>query len=115
VIAASNRNLVDMIAKGEFREDLYYRLKVVDLHIPPLRERRGDIPELVGLFIRTNNPHMGLNITDVTPRALKALMAYHWPGNIRELRNVIERAMLFCDDPAVDLPHLPEEIAHPKV
>jgi DNA-binding NtrC family response regulator len=114
VIAASNRDLVDMIAKGEFREDLYYRLKVVDLHLPPLRERRNDIPELVGLFIRHNNPHMGLNITDVTPRALQALVAYHWPGNIRELRNVIERAMLFCDDPAIDLSHLPEEIAHPK-
>ena len=114
VIAASNRDLADMIAKGEFREDLYYRLKVVDLHLPPLRERREDIPELVGLFIRHYNPHMGLNITDVTPRALQALMAYNWPGNIRELRNVIERAMLFCDDPAIDLSHLPEEVAHPK-
>jgi DNA-binding NtrC family response regulator len=114
VIAASNRDLADMIAKGEFREDLYYRLKVVDLHLPPLRERREDIPELVGLFIRHNNPHMGLNITDVAPRALQALLAYHWPGNIRELRNVIERAMLFCDDAAIDLSHLPEEIANPK-
>ena len=114
VIAASNRDLADMIAKGEFREDLYYRLKVVDLHLPPLRERREDIPELVGLFIRHYNPHMGLNITDVTPRVLQALMAYNWPGNIRELRNVIERAMLFCDDPAIDLSHLPEEVAHPK-
>jgi two-component system, NtrC family, response regulator AtoC len=114
VIAASNRNLVDMVEKGEFREDLYYRLKVVDLHLPPLRERREDIPELVGLFMRHNNPHMGLNITDVTPRALQALMAYNWPGNIRELRNVIERAMLFCDDSAIDLSHLPEEVAHPK-
>lgn len=114
VIAASNRDLTGMIARGEFREDLYYRLKVVDLHLPPLRERRQDIPELVGLFIRHNNPHMGLNITDVTPRALQALMAYDWPGNIRELRNVIERAMLFCDDAAIDLSHLPEEVAHPK-
>jgi two-component system, NtrC family, response regulator AtoC len=114
IIAASNRDLADMIARGKFREDLYYRLKVVDLHLPPLRERRQDIPELVGLFIRHNNPHMGLNITDVTPRALQALMAYDWPGNIRELRNVIERAMLFCDDPSIDLSHLPEEVAHPK-
>jgi DNA-binding NtrC family response regulator len=110
VIAASNRNLPDMISKGEFREDLYYRLKVVDLHIPPLRERREDIPELVGLFIRQNNLRMGLNISDVTPRAMNDLIAYHWPGNVRELRNVIERAMLFCDDPAIDLAHLPDEV-----
>jgi two-component system NtrC family response regulator len=110
VIAASNRDLPEMIKNGEFREDLYYRLKVVDLHIPPLRQRKEDIPELVGLFIRQNNPRMGLNITDVTPRAMQALTAYPWPGNARELRNVIERAMLFCDDPAIDLPHLPDEV-----
>jgi transcriptional regulator with PAS, ATPase and Fis domain len=99
------------MAEGNFREDLYYRLKVVDLHLPPLREHKEDIPELVGLFIRKNNPRMGLNIGDITSRALEAMMAYHWPGNIRELRNVIERAMLFCDDPAIDLAHLPIEVA----
>ena len=109
ILAASNRDLLALIEAGKFREDLYYRLKVVDLHLPPLRERREDIPELVGLFIRENNPRMGLNITDVTPRALAALQAHDWPGNIRELRNVIERAMLFCDDAAIDLPHLPPE------
>ena len=109
ILAASNRDLPALIEAGKFREDLYYRLKVVDLHLPPLRERREDIPELVGLFIRENNPRMGLNITDVTPRALAALQAHDWPGNIRELRNVIERAMLFCDDAAIDLPHLPPE------
>jgi transcriptional regulator with PAS, ATPase and Fis domain len=78
--------------------------------MPPLRERKEDIPELVGLFIRKNNPRMGLNITDVTPRALQALMAHDWPGNIRELRNIVERAMLFCDDECIDLPHLPAEL-----
>lgn len=111
VIAASNRDLVQMMAQNEFREDLYYRLKVVDLHLPPLRERREDIPELVGWFIRQNNPRMGQNILDVTPRAMQALTDYQWPGNIRELRNVIERAMLFCDDAAIDLVHLPTEVA----
>ena len=110
VIAASNRDLPKMMADGEFREDLYYRLKVVDLHIPPLREHKEDIPELVGLFIRLNNPQMGLNIEDVTPRAMEALMEYKWPGNIRQLRHVIDRAMLFCDDAALDLSHLPVEI-----
>jgi transcriptional regulator with PAS, ATPase and Fis domain len=110
VIAASNRDLEKMIESGEFREDLYYRLKVVDLHMPPLREHKGDIPELVGLFIHQNNPRMGLNISDVTPLAMKALLAHSWPGNVRELRNTIERAMLFCDDAAIDVPHLPKEI-----
>jgi two-component system response regulator AtoC len=111
ILAASNRNLPSLIEEAKFREDLYYRLKVVDLHLPPLRERREEIPELVGLFIRKNNPRMGLNITDVTPRAMQALMAHHWPGNIRELKNVIERAMLFCDEASIDLPHLPSEMA----
>jgi len=110
IIAASNRVLSQLIANHKFREDLYYRLKVVDLHIPPLRERKEDIPELVGLFIRHNNVHKGLNISDITPRAMAALMDYHWPGNIRELRNIIERAMLFCDDPVLDLPHFSTEI-----
>jgi len=110
-LTASNRTLHSLIADGDFREDLYYRLKVVDLHLPPLREHKEDIPELVGLFIRKNNSRMGLNIIDITSRALEAMIAYQWPGNIRELRNVIERAMLFCDDPAIDLAHLPAEVA----
>jgi two-component system, NtrC family, response regulator AtoC len=110
VLAASNRNLRTMLEESKFREDLYYRLKVVDLHLPPLRERTQDIPELVGLFIRKNNQRMGMNIIDVTPRAMQALLTHTWPGNIRELRNVIERAMLFCDEESIDLPHLPPEI-----
>jgi DNA-binding NtrC family response regulator len=114
IIAASNRDLPSLIAEGKFRQDLYYRLKVVDLHLPPLRERKEDIPELVGLFIRKNNPRMGINITDITPRAMQALMQHCWPGNIRELRNVIERAMLFCDDAAIDVGHLPREMAGGK-
>jgi DNA-binding NtrC family response regulator len=103
-----------MINDGKFREDLYYRLKVVDLNVPPLRERREDIPELVGFFLRQNNARQGANISDVTPRAMQSLVAYDWPGNIRELSNAIERAMLFCDDPAIDLPHLPAEVLHPE-
>lgn len=113
ILAASNRDLHTLMADGKFREDLYYRLKVVNLHLPPLRERKEIIPELVGHFIRNNNLRMGMNITDVTPRAMQALMDYNWPGNIRELRNAIERAMLFCDEASIDLPHLPNEI-YPK-
>ena len=111
VIAASNRDLPTMVIEHNFRNDLYYRLKVVDLHLPPLRERKDEIPELVGLFIRQNNARLGMNITDVTPRALHALVNHAWPGNIRELKNVIERAMLFCDEAALDLAHLPPEVA----
>jgi len=112
VLAASNRSLPKMMEQGAFREDLYYRLKVVDLHIPPLRQRKQDIPELVGLFIRKNNQQMGVNINDVTPRAMAALMEHNGPGNIRELKNVIERATLFCDEASIDLPHLPAELHH---
>lgn len=110
IIAASNQDLKEMIKKGEFREDLYYRLKVVDLDIPPLRKRREDIPELVGLLLRQSNMSIGSNIQDVTPRAMEALTQYDWPGNIRELRNALERAIIFCDDPAIDIQHLPAEI-----
>lgn len=110
LLAASNRNLKALIAEGKFREDLYYRLKVVDLHLPPLRQRKQDIPELVGRFIQYFNQHQGANINDISPRALQALLRYDWPGNIRELRNVIERAMLFCDEACIDLPHLPREL-----
>jgi DNA-binding NtrC family response regulator len=110
VLAASNRPLPKLLAEGQFREDLYYRLKVVDLHVPPLRERKGDILELVGYFVRNNNMRMGLNITNITPPAVDALRAYDWPGNVRELRNAIERAMLFCDDPVIDIVHLPADV-----
>ncbi len=111
VLAASNRNLKEMIQEGSFRQDLYYRLKVVDLHLPPLRERKADIPELVGFFIRQFNSKLGVNIEDITPRAMQALIAYDFPGNIRELSHAIERAMLFCESRAIDLPDLPADIS----
>lgn len=110
IIAASNRNLREMIEKHEFREDLYYRLKVVDLDLPSLAERKNDIPDLVGYFVRRFNMRQGSNITDVSPRAMEAMMNYDWPGNIRELSNTIERAVLFCDDPVIEVNHLPLEI-----
>jgi len=110
ILAASNKNLADLIEKGEFREDLYYRLKVINIEIPPLREHPEDIPGLAGHFIKTNNPKMGINIENMTPAALDMLKKYSWPGNIRELRNVIERAMIFCDEATIDVQHLPAEI-----
>jgi two-component system response regulator AtoC len=113
ILAASNRDLPKMIEEESFRSDLYYRLKVVDIDMPPLRERKEDIPELVGFFVNEFNPRMGLNITDIAPKAMEALMAHDWPGNIRELRNTIERAMLFCDEAAIDVSHLPGELLSP--
>jgi two-component system response regulator AtoC len=109
VIAASNRDLTAMMNSGQFRDDLYYRLQGVNLQIPPLRDRKDDIPELVGFFMQQYNPRLGRNIQDVTPKAMQALKAHDWPGNIRELRNVVERAMLFCDEAAIDVAHHPAE------
>jgi len=110
IIAASNRNLKEMMINHEFREDLYYRLKVVDLDLPPLRERRDDIPELVGYFMKKFNRNMGANVQNIAPNALTALIEYDWPGNIRELSNTIERAILFCDEESIDIQHLPNEL-----
>jgi len=84
--------------------------KIYIIEIPPLREHPEDIPGLAGHFIKTNNPKMGINIENMTPAALDLLKTYSWPGNIRELRNVIERAMIFCDEATIDVQHLPAEV-----
>jgi len=110
IIAASNRDLKNMISNGQFREDLYYRLKVVDLDLPPLRQRKGDIPELVAFLIRSLNIRNGMNVTEITPNAMESIIKYDWPGNIRELSNAIERAMLFCDGETIDIQHLPYDV-----
>ena len=110
LIAASNRDLPKMIEAGNFREDLYWRLKVISIELPPLRERREDVPTLAGVFIKKFNSEMGKHVTSIHPRALEALQAYHWPGNIRQLRSAIENAMLFCDDGEIQIGHLPNEV-----
>lgn len=114
VISASNRDVKKMIKDGEFREDLYYRLKVIELHLPALVDRKIDIPELVGFFIKRFNPKMGMNVIDVEQDAIKILKQYSWPGNIRELRNAIERAMLFCDGATIKKSDLPRDITNRK-
>jgi len=114
IVAASNRDIKAMIEKGEFREDLYYRLKVVDLHLVPLRERKRDIPELVAFFVNKFNMQMGKNIIDISPEALKLLINYKWPGNIRELSNAIQRALLFSDGEKITIADLPLDISNPK-
>ena len=93
VIAASNKNLKDEVMKGHFRLDLYYRLKVIDIEIPPLRERKDDIPGLVEHFIKIIGPKLDKEINRIDPKAMEVLIAYNWPGNVRELNNVLERAI----------------------
>ncbi len=97
VIAATHRNLTQSVREGKFREDLYYRLGVMPITLPPLRERTGDVPLLVDHFVRAFNREFKKNVKSVAPAALKALDGYSWPGNVRELRNAVERAMLLTD------------------
>src|ERR687896_813580 len=97
LIAATNRNLATMVANGQFREDLYYRLNVVSIEMPPLRERKEDIQALASFFLRRFSAELKKKIEGLEPEALKLLMRYNWPGNIRELENAIERAMLLAD------------------
>jgi Nif-specific regulatory protein len=98
LIAATNRNLATMVAGGQFREDLYYRLNVVSVDMPPLRERKEDVPALAEFFVKRFTGELKKKIDGFTPDALKLLMRYNWPGNIRELENAIERAALLTDD-----------------
>ena len=108
VIAATNRNLLDLVRAGTFREDLFYRVNVVSLPLPPLRERMEDIPLLVGHFISRFNRIQGRDITGITDEALACLMSYRFPGNVRELENIIERAFILCRAGEIDRNHLPE-------
>ena len=108
VVAATNRDLAEEIKSGRFREDLYYRLNVVSIHLPPLRERRGDIAELVEHFLTTRQ--VGPLRSQVDPQAMKALTAYAWPGNVRELANVLERAQILAENHVITMEDLPENI-----
>ncbi|RJO65168.1 MAG: sigma-54-dependent Fis family transcriptional regulator [Myxococcales bacterium] len=110
IIAASMKRPGDLVKEGKFREDLYYRLNVVNLHIPPLRERRGDIPLLARFFIERFNDTMGVGVRAITPEALALMEAYHWPGNVRELENTIERAIVLSDGPIITIDSLPAKI-----
>ena len=104
VVSATNRDLLAEVRAGRFREDLYYRLNVVPLRIPPLRERAEDIPLLVEHFIRQDGPRLGPSVHAVSAEALQALRAYSWPGNVRELRNVVQRALVLSHDDVLRLP-----------
>lgn len=97
VIAATNKDLTELIREGLFREDLYYRLNVINITIPPLRERKSDIPGLSNYFLKKYSQKLSKNIAGFSPESLELLNKYHWPGNVRELENVIERAVILCD------------------
>ncbi len=114
IIAASNQNLKQMVEQGKFREDLYYRLNVIQIHIPPLRERKEDIPPLVRHFISQYNRELGKNIQGVDNMTMKLLFSSNWRGNVRELKNVIERAMIFCDGELIGIQDLPAELHESK-
>jgi transcriptional regulator with PAS, ATPase and Fis domain len=114
VIAATNRNLRDMIGQGTFREDLFYRLNVIHIVVPPLRERREDIAALVEHFVSHYTGMNGSPIQGVSPEAMKALTEYAWPGNVRELENIIERLVVTVQHPTIEIDHLSTEIRSPN-
>lgn len=110
IIAATNRDLKAMVEAGQFREDLYYRLNVFPIFIPPLRERRDDIPKLAYYFLRLFCRKTGKRIEGFTDEALESLIHYHWPGNVRQLKNVVERLVIMADDTKLDLSHLIDQL-----
>lgn len=110
IVAATNRDLLEEVKKGNFREDLYYRLNVVHIEVPPLRERREDIPLLMSSFLEEFNREDKRAIEGFSPAARKAMYAYSWPGNIRQLRNTIESAVVTCRGKVIDTGDLPEQI-----
>jgi DNA-binding NtrC family response regulator len=114
VIAATNNNLQELIAKGAFRKDLYYRLNIISIEVPPLRERKVDIPLLINDFLNKHAKRISKKIEDLSNKTLSILLNYNWPGNIRELENVIERAVVLTKGPVVGPEDLPEFLSNPK-
>ena len=110
IIAATNKNLADEVVNNRFREDLYYRLKVVTVELPALRERKEDIPELVNFFIEKYSKEFGKRINGIDEKAMEAILNYSWPGNIRELESVIERAIIICDKDKITIDDIQDEL-----
>jgi DNA-binding NtrC family response regulator len=110
VISASNRDLVQLVSSGRFRQDLYYRLVVFPIHLPPLRDRREDIPALVNHFLHKHARDAGRTVDRVEPAAMERLRAFDWPGNVRELENVVHRALLVSSGPDLEAADLPPEL-----
>jgi formate hydrogenlyase transcriptional activator len=106
VIAATNRQLADEVRRGAFRADLFFRLNIFPIEVPPLRERREDIPLLAHHFIREFSARLNRRVEAIDPRALEQLTGYGWPGNVRELANMLERAVILCQGPVLQAAHL---------
>ena len=115
VIAATNQDLAALVAAGRFRQDLYYRLNVLPIDLPPLRERRGDIPVLAQFILEKIAYRMNRPVADLTPEAMEQLKNYYWPGNIRELENLLERLVAFSSGSRpLDIQDLPNELLFPE-
>jgi NtrC-family two-component system response regulator AlgB len=114
LITASNRDLEQAVKNGQFREDLFYRLNVISIRMPSLRERPGDLPRIAEEWLKFFAHQVGKELTGFTPAALHALQTYGWPGNLRELRNVIERATILAEKREIDLGDLPENLHRPS-
>jgi DNA-binding NtrC family response regulator len=114
IITATNKDIEKELAKGNFREDLYYRLKVVTIELPPLRERKNDIPDLAGFFMKRYNREFGKRLKNIDASCIKALCEYNWPGNIRQLESVIERAVLISDNDTIALKDIHGELRTPQ-
>jgi len=114
IISATNKDLEKELVKKNFREDLYYRLKIITIELPPLRERKEDIPELVNFFIKKYNQELGKRIKNIDENAMEAFTEYHWPGNIRQLESVIERAMLVSESSFINLKDIKSELRFPQ-
>ncbi len=110
VLAATNKELSDLVGQGEFREDLYYRLNVLNIHIPPLRQRMEDMPSLCRFMVHKCTARLGGDIQEISPAAMELLMRHDWPGNVRELENVLERALILADKQTILPQHLPEQL-----
>lgn len=110
IIASTNKNLDEEVKKGNFRSDLYYRLKVISFYVPPLRERKEDILVLIEYYLQYYNKLFHKNVTKISPEAKEVLLTYHWPGNVRELKNVVERIVLLEEEDTVALRHIPLEM-----
>jgi Nif-specific regulatory protein len=115
VVAATNKDLEEAVRRSEFREDLYYRLNVYGIYLPPLRERKTDIPLLADHFVEKYATANGKDVRRIATSAIDMLMSYHWPGNVRELENCIERAVLVCEGGAIHAHHLPPSLQTAEV
>ena len=114
LVAATSRDLEAEIAANRFRSDLFYRINVLRIHLPPLRDRREDIPDLTQHFVMVFKRRLGLPTSTVSPAAMKLLMEYPWPGNVRELENVVERALVLAEGRGIDIEHLPQAVRAPS-